>query len=94
MGDGSEHRSDGTPRVPVVLLVVTAVAWGAWLASRRVGAPRRVTWLALAVLAGAGGAVGGLAPVGIAFPAVAVIAAATLVGAAPTAVIAVIGAGP
>lgn len=88
----SEHHSDGTPRVPGVLLVVTAVAWGAWLASTRVGAPRRVTWLALAVLAGAGGAVGGLAPVGIAFPAVAVIAAATLVVAAPTAVIAVIGA--
>ena len=88
----SEHHSDGSPRVPVVLLVVTAVAWGAWLGSARVGAPARVTWLALAVLAGAGGAVGGLAPVGIGFPAVAVIAAATLVGAVPTAVIAVIGA--
>jgi signal transduction histidine kinase len=88
----SEHRSDGSPRVPVALLVVTAVAWTAWLGTRRVGAPRRLTWLALAVLAGAGGAVGGLAPVGIAFPAVAVIAAATLVSAIPTAAIAVIAA--
>ena len=71
----SEHHSDGSPRVPGVLLVVTAVAWGAWLASTRVGAPPRVTWLALAVLAGVGGAVGGLAPVGIA---IAVIGAASL----------------
>jgi signal transduction histidine kinase len=54
--------------------------------------PVRFTWLALAVLAGAGGAVGGLAPVGIAFPAVAVIAAATLIGPLPTAAIALIGA--
>jgi signal transduction histidine kinase len=88
----SEHYSDGSPRVPVALLVLTAVAWAVWLGTSRVGAPRRVTWLALAALAGAGGAVGGLAPVGIAFPAVAVIAAATLVDALPTAVIAVIGA--
>jgi signal transduction histidine kinase len=88
----SEHHSDGSPRVPVGLLVVTAVGWGAWLASRRAGAPVRFTWLALALLAGAGGVVGGLAPVGIAFPAVAVIAAATIVGALPTAAIAVIGA--
>jgi signal transduction histidine kinase len=88
----AEHHSDGSPRVPVVLLVVMALAWVAWMVSTRVGAPVRVTWLALAVLAGAGGAVGGLAPVGIAFPAIAVIAAATLVGALPTAVVAVIGA--
>jgi signal transduction histidine kinase len=88
----SEHHSDGSPRVPVVLLVVTAVAWGAWLVTTRLGAPRAFTWLALAVLSGAGGAVGGLAPVGIAFPAVAVIAAATLVGLPPTVAIAVIGA--
>jgi hypothetical protein len=41
--------------------------------------PAQATWPALAI-AGACGAVGALAPVGIAFPAVAVIAAATLVG--------------
>jgi signal transduction histidine kinase len=88
----SEHDSDGSPRVPVALLVVTALAWGAWLGAARLGAPARVTWLALAVLAGAGGAVGGLAPIGIAFPAVAVIAAATLVDAVSAAAVAVIGA--
>jgi hypothetical protein len=48
----SEHRSDGTHRVPVVLLVV---AGGVGVVGQHpVGAPRRVTWLALAVLAGAG----------------------------------------
>ena len=88
----SEHHSDGSPRVPIAVLVVTALAWLAWLAATLAGAPPRVTWLALAVLAGAGGAVGGLAPIGIAFPAVAVIAAATLVGAVPAAAIAVIAA--
>jgi len=86
----SEHAEDGSPAVPVVLLVVTAVAWGAWLTSLRVGAPR-LTWAALALLSGAGGAVGGLAPVGIAFPAVAVIAAATSVDALATGAIAVLG---
>jgi signal transduction histidine kinase len=87
----SEHEDDGSPAVPVVLLVVTAVAWGAWLAALRLGAPRRITWVALAALSGVGAAVGGLAPVGIAFPAVAVIAAATLVDALATAAIAVLG---
>src|SRR5690349_16319425 len=67
----SEH-ADGSPKVPIGLLVATAVAWGAWLATARADAPLRLTWLALVALAGVGGAVGGLAPVGIAFPAVAV----------------------
>jgi signal transduction histidine kinase len=88
----NEHHSDGSPKVPVTLLAVTAVAWGGWLASRRIEAPMRVTWLALAVLAGAGGAVGGLAPVGIAFPAVATLAAATLVDAFATVAVGALGA--
>lgn len=87
----SEHADDGSPAVPVVLLVVTALAWGAWLVAVRVGAPRRITWVALAALSGSGGVVGGLAPVGIAFPAVAVIAAATLVDVFATAAIGVLG---
>lgn len=83
----SEHHSDGSPRVPFALLVLTSVAWLAWLAGERLGAPATVIAAVLAVLAGAGAAVGGLAPVGIAFPAVAVIAAATrLGGVAPFAV--------
>lgn len=51
-----------------------------------------MTWLALAVVAEAGGAVGGLAPIGITFPAVAVIATATLTGAAMTFMVAALGA--
>jgi len=85
----SEHHSDGSPRVPAALLTVAAVGWLGWLVCAKVGAHARVTLLALAVMAAAGGAVGGLAPVGIAFPAIAVIATATLAGVAPVAVAAI-----
>jgi signal transduction histidine kinase len=87
----SQH-GDGTPRVPAALLGLTALAWAGWLVCLRVTAPVRTTWLTLAVLAAAGAAVGGLAPVGITFPAVAVIATATLTGMRPTLVVAVLGA--
>jgi signal transduction histidine kinase len=88
----NEHHSDGSPRVPIALLVVTSVAWLAWLASERLAAPAAVIALVLTVLAGAGAAVGGLAPVGIAFPAVAVIAAGTRLGAAASLAAALTGA--
>lgn len=88
----SEHHSDGSPRVPAALLTVTAAAWIAWLICMRLDRPKHETWFALAVLAGAGGVVGGLAPVGITFPAVAVIATATLIGVRQAVVVAVIGA--
>ena len=87
----SQH-SDGEPRVPPALLVVTAAGWVGWLSCLQIRAPWRATWLALAVVAGAGAAVGGLAPIGIAFSAVAVIACATLTGAAMTAAVAVLAA--
>jgi signal transduction histidine kinase len=87
----SEHADDGSPAVPLVLLVGTAVAWGAWLVASRLGAPQRITWVTLATLSGVGGAVGGLAPVGITFPAVAVIAAATLVDPLATCAVGVLG---
>lgn len=88
----SEHHSDGSPRVPAALLAVTAAAWIAWLICLQLDRPKHETWLALAVLAGAGSAVGGLAPVGITFPAVAVIATATLIGVRRAVAVAVIGA--
>lgn len=88
----SEHDSDGSPRVPLTLFVVTGIAWVAWLTVGRLGASPRVTVLVLAALAGAGGAVGGLAPIGITFPAVAVIAAAALRGVGSGAAVAVVGA--
>jgi signal transduction histidine kinase len=88
----NEHHSDGSPRVPVALLVVAAVAWLGWLVCLRVAAPVQATWLALAVLSVAGAAIGGLAPVGIAFPAVAVIAAATQVGVVAMFAVAILGA--
>jgi Signal transduction histidine kinase len=86
------QHSEGEPRVPASLLVVTAAGWIGWLICLQVRAPWRVTWLPLAVVAGAGAAVGGLAPIGITFPAVAVIATATLTGAAMTLAVAALGA--
>ena len=89
----SEHNQDGSPRVPIALLAVTSVAWLAWLVAERAMAPVPLTWAALALLSASGGAVGGLAPVGIAFPAVAVLATAASVGAAvATLIVAVCGA--
>ena len=87
----NEH-TDGSPRVPAALLVCTAVGWLGWLACLRTGAPARTTAVALALTASAGAAVGGLAPVGIAFPAVAVIAAATAAGMAASYAVAALGA--
>jgi hypothetical protein len=40
----SEHHLDGSPRVPVALLLVTSAAWLAWLAGERLGASVPVTW--------------------------------------------------
>src|SRR6185437_6608893 len=88
----ANQHSEGGPRVPALLLGLTALAWVGWLICLRVTAPIRTTWLTLAVLATAGAAVGGLAPVGITFPAVAVIATATQAGLAPTIVVAGLGA--
>jgi signal transduction histidine kinase len=88
----SEHHSDGSPRVPAALLAVTAASWIAWLVCMQLDRPKLETWVALAVLASAGGAVGGLAPVGIAFPAVSVIATATLIGLRQAVAVAALGA--
>ncbi|HEY8727937.1 MAG TPA: histidine kinase, partial [Acidothermaceae bacterium] len=88
----SEHHSDGSPRVPPALLAITAAAWIIWLICFQLHRPTYETWLALAVLASGGGAVGGLAPVGITFPAVAVIATATLIGVRMAVAVAALGA--
>jgi signal transduction histidine kinase len=69
----SEHASDGSRTVPPQWLVVIAVAWIGWLISGRAGSDK-LTLVCLAVLSGAGGVVAGFAPVGIAFPAIAVLA--------------------
>src|SRR3954447_18854310 len=79
----SQH-SDGEPRVPAAPLVVTAAGWVGWLICLQVRAPRRATWLAPGVVAGGRAGLGGLAPMGFPFPAVAMIATATATGAAMT----------
>jgi hypothetical protein len=87
-----EHRSDGSPKVPAWLLVLASAGWIGWLVGERRRVPPRVVWLFLAVLAAAGGAVAGFAPVGLAFPAVAVLVAAIGFDAASVAVIALFAA--
>lgn len=74
-----EHATDASPSVPAVWLIVTAAAWVAWLINWRRSASHPMTMVCLAVLAGAGGVVAAFAPVGIAFPAIAVLAASMAV---------------
>lgn len=83
-----EHLSDGSRTVPPLWLVLTSVAWLSWLVSARRGAARPVTVVCLALLAGGGGVVAGYAPVGIAFPAIAVLAASMACDTLPVFVIA------
>lgn len=70
----NEHRADGAPSVPVWLLGAVAVSWLGWMLARRTSHSPTV-FVMLMALAGFGGATAGLAPVGIAFPAIAVLAA-------------------
>lgn len=70
-----EHLSDGSRTVPTAWLIATAAAWVGWLISWRRAPTSRILLICLAVLAGAGGSVAAYAPVGIAFPAIAVLAA-------------------
>jgi signal transduction histidine kinase len=87
-----EHLSDGSRTVPAPWLVTTAAAWLCWLISWRRAPSSRVTLACLAVLAGAGGVVAGFAPVGIAFPAIAVLAASMAFDAVPALGVAGVGA--
>jgi signal transduction histidine kinase len=84
--------SDGSRTVPTPLLVATAMAWACWLISWHRAASSRLTLLCLAALAGTGGAVAGFAPVGIAFPAIAVLAASMAFDTAPALGVAGVGA--
>ena len=87
----AEHSSDGAPRPPAGLLVLAAIGWLGWLATRRLGgAPYRV-WAFLALLAGAGGTVAGYAPIGIAFPAIAALGAAMAFEPRPAVAIGAVG---
>jgi signal transduction histidine kinase len=87
-----EHASDGSRTVPPQWLVVTALAWVGWLMTWRRAGSEKVTLLCLALLAGAGGVVAGFAPVGIAFPAIAVLASSMAFDTKQALIIAGIGA--
>ena len=56
--------------VPVLMLTV-ATSWMGWMASRRLQAPDRITWVFLTVLAASGGILAGFAPVAVGVVAVA-----------------------
>jgi hypothetical protein len=66
-------------------------AWVGWLISSRAGSDK-LTWVCLAVLSGAGGVVARFAPVGIAFPAIAVLASSMAFDTTAALVVAGIGA--
>ena len=61
----------GGYRVAVPLLAVAVAAWLVWLASRVDGRFERVGWPSLSVMAAAGGALAGVSPLALVFPAVA-----------------------
>ena len=65
------------------LMGLASVAWLAWMASRRFGAPPGVTWACLAVLSVAGGALAGYSPFAVAFVAIACLGAAIAFAAEP-----------
>ena len=65
------------------LMALAGVAWLAWMASRRFGAPPRVTWACLALLSVAGGALAGYSPFAVAFVAIACLGAAIAFAAEP-----------
>jgi signal transduction histidine kinase len=87
-----EHLSDGSRPVPAPWLATTAAAWLCWLISWARAPSSRLTLVALAVLAGAGGVVAAFAPVGIAFPAIAVLAASMAFQTVPALGVAGVGA--
>jgi signal transduction histidine kinase len=76
--------------VPVLMLTV-AIAWMGWMASRRLQAPDRITWVFLTVLAASGGFLAGFAPVAVGVVAVAALGAGIAFEARPAAAVAAIG---
>jgi signal transduction histidine kinase len=85
--------AQGGGLVVLVLMAGVAVGWTGWLASRRLGAPARTTWLSLAVLAASSGSLAPYAPVAIGLLAIAALGAAISFELRPAAAVAAIGAG-
>ena len=73
------------------LMGLAVVAWLAWMASRRFGAPARVTWACLAVLSVAGGSLAGYSPFAVAFVAIACLGAAIAFEAEPAIAVGAVG---
>jgi signal transduction histidine kinase len=90
-----QHRpgAQGGGLVVLVLMVGVAVGWTGWLASRRLGAPARTTWLSLAVLAASSGPLAAYAPVAIGLLAIAALGAAISFEVPPAIAVAAIGVG-
>ncbi len=85
--------AQGGGLVVLVLMVGVAVGWTGWLASRRLGAPARTTWLSLAVLAASSGPLAAYAPVAIGLLAIAALGAAISFEVPPAVAVAAIGVG-
>lgn len=73
---GKAPGTSGQHLAVLVLMILSGLAWTGWMLARHLEAPSYVVWLFLAALAGAGGALGAIDPVGFGLVAVAGIGAA------------------
>lgn len=89
---GAQLAARSSDRAPgIALAIVAAGAWLAWLAARRAGANVAIVGVALAVMAGCGGALTQYAPVALCFLAVAALGAAVALGARRASWVAALG---
>ena len=86
------HLSGRAWAVPA-LMALAVIGWLGWMASRRFGAPPRVTWACLALLSVAGGVLAGYSPFAVALVAVACLGAGVAFEAGPAIVIGAVGFG-
>ena len=75
------------------LMALAVIGWLGWMASRRFGAPPRVTWACLALLSVAGGVLAGYSPFAVALVAVACLGAGVAFEAGPAIAIGAVGFG-
>ncbi len=87
------HRVRGDRLAVLVLMVAVGVGWTGWLASRRLGASARTTWLFLTVLAASSGPLAAFAPVAIGVLAIAALGAGIAVEVLPAIAVGAIGVG-
>jgi signal transduction histidine kinase len=89
----AEPQLPGRAWAVPALMALAVIGWLGWMASRRFGAPPRVTWAFLALLSVAGGALAGYSPFAVAFVAVACLGAGVAFEAGPAIAVGALGFG-